>query len=108
MTLENAKKKAAELEGCKGFCFKGSDPKEGEKVEVLFKNKFDTKQESNPWTTYEVRQDAIKLKLTGLKGITDDQVEVMLAPLCRTGCFIEKLQFEDCGSTLGPLGASSK
>jgi len=49
MTLEDAKKKAAELPACCGFCFQGDES--AGPVSVYFKDKFDN-TESSEWTSY--------------------------------------------------------
>ncbi len=73
MTLNDAKKKAVELEGCEGFCFKGFDAEWDleKEVEVVFKNKWDIQQGRNPWTSYKVvRQEAVFLSLFRNDGST--------------------------------------
>eukprot|EP00746_Dinoflagellata_sp_MGD_P036788 gnl/MRDRNA2_/MRDRNA2_188369_c0_seq1.p1 gnl/MRDRNA2_/MRDRNA2_188369_c0~~gnl/MRDRNA2_/MRDRNA2_188369_c0_seq1.p1 ORF type:complete len:415 (-),score=83.18 gnl/MRDRNA2_/MRDRNA2_188369_c0_seq1:24-1268(-) len=57
MTVEDAKRKAAELPGCKGFCFEGHDNTE-DVVNVFFKDKWvylpRKGGEDAWWTTFEV------------------------------------------------------
>lgn len=54
MTLADAKKKAAELEGCQGFCFEGEDT--GEPRMVYFKDHFDffENEDGEEWVSFMV------------------------------------------------------
>ena len=51
MTVAEAKKKAATLPECHGFCFRGED--HGAAVEIMFKNKFDVTVGQNKWTSFQ-------------------------------------------------------
>lgn len=50
VTVEDAKKKALEIDGCRGFCFEGEDS--GALVKVFFKNSCETFA-GEGWTTYK-------------------------------------------------------
>ena len=52
MTTSEAKHKALDLEGCRGFCFRGES--NGGIVDVIFKDKFDSTVGENKWTSYEL------------------------------------------------------
>lgn len=54
-TVEAAKKRAFELEGCQGFCFKNTDTEE---VLVIYKSKWDVQQGTEPWTSYQLVRHA--------------------------------------------------
>jgi len=51
MTVEEAKRKAAMLPGCKGFCFEGVDM--GGSLEICFKGKWDFNASAD-WTSYRL------------------------------------------------------
>jgi len=54
MTVAEAKLKAADLPGCRGFMYADPRPPARGKVDVTFKDKFDCKKSSSAWTCYEV------------------------------------------------------
>jgi hypothetical protein len=52
MMVGEAKRKASELPGCKGFCFPGVD--EGRPVEVFFKSSWKLVKVDKPWTAFKL------------------------------------------------------
>jgi len=57
LTVEDAKKKALELDGCKGFCFEGEDS--GAPVKVFFKDNCETFA-GEGWTTYKCPEEFVE------------------------------------------------
>lgn len=62
MTVEDAKQKALEMDGCGGFCFEGEDS--GAPVKVFFKNNSETFA-GEGWTTYKCPEAVEEAPLLG-------------------------------------------
>merc|ERR1711957_1035888 len=62
MTLQEAKKKALELNGCRGFTFNGEADSDG-RLYVYFKSKFDNADASG-WTSYSFGAKEMVCKLS--------------------------------------------
>lgn len=52
MMVAEAKRKASELPGCKGFCFQGVDG--GRPVEIFFKSEWKLIKADTPWTAFKL------------------------------------------------------
>ena len=58
LTLEEAKRKAVTLRGCRGFCFRGPITKEP--VEIIFKSKWDNAVGNHQWTSFKLEAPEVK------------------------------------------------
>jgi len=84
MTVEDAKKTAVQILGCKGFTFEGEDF--GGPLHIYFKNKFDNVKSAD-WTSYRLG-DATTAKAPP---ITAELSEVEVVPIATLSPSIEKL-----------------